>query len=618
MKKCNVSLNKRHCEERDNFNDLDERHFEARSNLILNQCASHMKHLQYVRLVIFLILTAIPYSWVGAQNLEAIGKSNPLKINGGVTANEISYITSDTVNRRDPSSTVLTGNLNLNIYDLVIPLAFTWSDKQHSFQQPFNQYSMHPHYKWITGHFGYTSMSFSPYTLSGHLFLGGGVDIKPTPEFSSSIMYGRLKKPIEYDTANLKYQIPTYARFGFGLMTSYNHSFNENLLAGAKIIVFHAKDDKTSVLIPDSANVKPIENMVLSTALNVTLYSKIQTNVELSNSAITRDINLPSGTTAKTIYNKLGPIFEPNASTEIYNAYKININYTDSIYMIGVGYECIDPGYSSLGAYYFNNDLENITLNGAVNLLKNKVVVNGNIGKQRDNLDNKKMNNFTRWVSSLNLNFIPNDKLNTSLTYSSFQSFTYIKPMIEKFTQLSPYENLDTLNFTQISQSFGANMAYTLKSSEKSRQNINLNFNEQISSDRQSDKKAIAGAKFYTINIMYLYMHLPSVTSGNLSLNVNINDAPEFKNQLYGPSISITKPFFNKKLKGTISSSYNMSYINGEIDSKITNLRNSYSYTYAKAHNFNINLSLINRKRIGIKKASVTDFTAIMGYSYNF
>ena len=44
-------------------------------------------------------------------------------------------------------------------------------------------------------------MSFSPYTLSGHLFLGGGVELRPQGPWTVSAMAGRLQKAIPVDTA---------------------------------------------------------------------------------------------------------------------------------------------------------------------------------------------------------------------------------------------------------------------------------------------------------------------------------------------------------------------------------------------------------------------------------
>jgi hypothetical protein len=43
------------------------------------------------------------------------------------------------------------------------------------------------------------------------------------------------------------------------------------------------------------------------------------------------------------------------------------------------------------------------------------------------------------------------------LSYSNFSSYTYIRSEFDEINQTNPYENLDTLNFTQLTQSAGLN-----------------------------------------------------------------------------------------------------------------------------------------------------------------
>ena len=101
-----------------------------------------------------------------AQDLGSIGKPNPLSVNGGISINQIGYGAVGIDSRRDPYSYFASGNLTLSLYGWSVPFTFSYSNQQSSFSQPFNQYSLHPTYKGFTGHFGNTSMTFSPYTLA--------------------------------------------------------------------------------------------------------------------------------------------------------------------------------------------------------------------------------------------------------------------------------------------------------------------------------------------------------------------------------------------------------------------------------------------------------------------
>jgi hypothetical protein len=189
-----------------------------------------------------------------AQNLESIGKEKPLSVTGGISASQIFYKAYGIESRRDPYSYYLSGNVNFSLYGWNIPLSFSFSNQNLGYTQPFNRYSIHPTYKWITGHTGYTSMSFSPYTVNGHIFLGGGIDLAPEGKWKLSALYGRFLKAVELDTtiANSR---PAYKRMGYGVKASYGDGGNF-----ADLIVFHAQDEVNSInYIPDSLNVLPEE-----------------------------------------------------------------------------------------------------------------------------------------------------------------------------------------------------------------------------------------------------------------------------------------------------------------------------------------------------------------------
>ena len=126
-----------------------------------------------------LVLFSALIGRLSAQNLDQVGQAKPLQLSGGFSANQIFYATHGSEARRDPYTYFLSGDLNLSLYGWSAPVSFTYSNQQASFQQPFNRYSIHPTYKWVTLHGGYTAMSFSPYTLNGHTFLGVGPTYHP-------------------------------------------------------------------------------------------------------------------------------------------------------------------------------------------------------------------------------------------------------------------------------------------------------------------------------------------------------------------------------------------------------------------------------------------------------
>ncbi|MBT1702740.1 outer membrane beta-barrel family protein [Chryseosolibacter indicus] len=547
------------------------------------------------------------------QNLASIGKEKPLQVSGGLSLNQIFYSVNGIESRRDPYTYYASGNINFSLYGWSVPLSFSVSNQNTSFQQPFNQYSLHPTYKWVTGHFGYTSMSFSPYTVNGHIFLGGGVDVAPEGKFKISALYGRFLKAVEPDTSNQN-AMPSYKRMGYGFKASYGEGGDF-----VDLIVFHAHDDINSVsFIPDSLDVLPEENLVMSISAGKTVLKNFLLKAELAGSALSRDTRAEEANHG-SILAKPKFIYIPRLSSSYYKAFKTSFNYQQSFYTLGVAYERIDPLYRTLGSYYFNNDLENITANAAVAILKGKVNVAASGGTQRDNLDRSKVSTMRRMVGSLNLAYAPTQKLNFSASYSNFQTYTNIRSQFVDINQLTPYDNLDTLNFTQISQNATLTTMYMFGGNEKKRQSVNLNLTFQDAADKQGDVEQNSGVQFYSVNAAYALNIVPQNLMLSVSFNATLNEAPGNTSRTTGPTASVSKSFFQKKLRATLSSSYNNTYANSVKVNSIINGRLNTSVTLQKKHNINFSLVAVNRSsnREGSAQA-FTEFTGTLGYSYSF
>jgi hypothetical protein len=552
---------------------------------------------------------------VSAQSLESIGREKPLRITGGISANQIFYAASGIDSRRDPYSYFLSGNLNFDLYGWSVPLSFSFSNQKLSFQQPFNQYGLHPTYKWITGHVGFVSMNFSPYTLSGHLFKGVGVDLAPTEKFSFSAMYGRLQKGVEPDSsAEIAAGQPAFRRMGYGLKAAYTNGGDK-----AELILFRAKDELNSIsYVPEAENILPQENLVLSIAGTKTLFGRLLLSAELAGSGITRDIrSLESG--GRPPFGYFGPLYTPRTSSSYYKAFKSGLSYKGNFYTVGLGYERIDPEYQTLGAYYFNNDLENVTVNTTTALFQGRVNISMNVGSQRNNLDEEKISSMRRLVGSANVAWAASERLNLNASYSNFQTFTNIRPQFEQVNQLTPYENLDTLNFTQISQSANLNASYALSTDKERRQNLSMNLSFQDAADKQGNGSMHAGTQFYNVNTSYNINLASSNTGITGAFNYSQNQMDTIATLAVGPTVAVNKSFFEKKLRASLSANMNDSYNTGELLSRVMSLRTNGSYSFMKKHNFNLSLVGLNRRS---KRAegmqSFLEFTATLGYSYNF
>ncbi|MEN1785526.1 MAG: hypothetical protein AAGF77_10335 [Bacteroidota bacterium] len=542
-------------------------------------------------------------------NFDQLGKDQWLRYNGGVSLRGIYY---EGAGQRQPFTYYAQGNLNFNIAGLYnIPLSFTYSNQDFDFANPFNfnRLSLHPSYKWITAHIGDVNMTFSPYTLAGHQFTGLGFDVKPQGKWQISAMYGRLLRATEYN-AEAPQALTAYERRGFGLKVGYDFEFMQ--LAA---ILFKATDDENSLQnpLPIELGLAPKDNAVVSLESTFRLFGKADFRLEYALSGVTEDTR---STLANTNGGALSWLLDNNGSTQYFQALNASFTYPAGNGSLGVGYERIDPNYRTFGAYFFNNDLENITLNATQSIFNNKVTVGMNAGLQRDNLDDSKTAQLQRIVSAFYATYAASEKLNVNGSYSNFQSFTNIRDQFDFINQVGDLDNVDTLNYRQISQNATLGFNLTTKKSESKNHQANLNLVYQTSDNQQDGETVEAGSTvFYNGVASYNWGFPKSDFNVALATNVSVTSVGDASNNLtWGPTLAVGKLFFEKQLRTNLSTSYNTASVDGVQQNTIFNVRLGGAYTWLQKHNFSLNLLALFRE----SGTQNQDFTATLGYTYTF
>ncbi|NIG56000.1 hypothetical protein [Chitinophaga sp. Cy-1792] len=569
------------------------------------------------RLLVFTVgLLVIKPTTGHAQRLDAVGKENPVKVNGGIGLEQVAYFSSGLPEgRREPYNFFLNGNINFDIYGWAIPFSFSYTNQSRvAFSQPFNQYGLTPTYKWITGHLGYSSMNFSSYTMAGHLFNGVGVDLAPKGRFKFSAMYGRLQQAVQEDTTRTDI-IPAYKRMGYGFKAAYGEG-KDNI----ELIMFKAKDDINSIpTVKSTPTLTPQDNLVMGVAGSKQLFGRLIVNAEIAWSALTRDTRAETDSAGKIKLPTLG-MLETNASTAVYTAWKSGLTYAGKKYSFGIAYEWVAPEYKTLGAYYFANDFQNMTGNVQFKAFKDKVTASVNAGLQHDNLNHDKMSTMSRFVGAANVSWIATKKMNINFSYSNFQSYVNIKSDFDYINQVSPYQNLDTLNYTQISRNAGMSMNYALSRTKEKSSMLMCNLSYMQSMDKQGGVKQNTGAVFYNLNSAYSLQLTPRNLSFTFGFNANRNTAMNRESITLGPTLGVNKLLLEKKLRTSGTMSWNGSFNNGQSSIKVLTARLSGSYAIKKVHNLNLGITGLNRSG-GTSTAnskSISELTTTLGYNYNF
>ncbi|MDR0833936.1 MAG: hypothetical protein LBN93_07130 [Candidatus Symbiothrix sp.] len=537
------------------------------------------------------------------------GKGKPFKLTGGFSANS-TFNAGNEVSNRDPFAYYLNGNINLNIYGLVdLPFSFSLTNSTSSYQLPStpNRFSITPSYKWIKGYFGDVSMTFSPYTLNGHQFTGAGVELTPDGwEFAA--MYGRLLKAVEYDEAQPAFP-PNYKRMGYGVKvgkTADNYKISINML--------NAKDIESSLFVPiDSLGITPMANLAGSLSFWYKPVKRIEITGEYGLSLLTNDRRSPKGNQSGVLSLWNGS----NMSSSYYNAFKMQVNLVGDNNSLGLGYERIDPEYKTLGAYYFVNDLENITLNASQAFWQNKINLNVSVGYEHDDLKKRKANVSSRVVGSANLSAALTERINVNLSYSNFQSYTNVRSNFEVINKENSLDLLDTLNFVQLSQNANISLGIVTKKTETQEHNLNLNFSYQDAANKQGEIYQV-GSVTEMMNAVasYSWTFLQSGLSLNGDINLNNSKLLNSNTITWGPTLGVSSKLFKKKVNLSGSVSYNSGLLDGIKQNEVLLGRINSSYSPYKQHNLTFAYNF--QWRSAVNRPTKNNSLITLGYNYHF
>jgi hypothetical protein len=568
--------------------------------------------------------------YASAQTLDQFDMKKGFTTTGSISLNAVGYHAWKIEGRRDPFNYFLNGNLTLSLFGYSAPFTFSYSNAQSRFTQPFNQFKIMPQYKWIRLYMGNTSMNFSDYTLAGHLFLGYGIELTPK-KWKISLMKGRLRKEVAYDLNDtLQHKEASYKRMGIGAKLRYE---GEKQQWG--IIFFRAKDDPNSLefVLPTNP-ITPQQNVAMGINGKRNI-GKVSVDFEYSFSYLNTNILADKNTQNLTkiqnnsLIRALLP--ESNATSRYFDAFQTSIGYQGSKAGINLKYERISPEYQTLGAYFFNNDMENWTVQPTLKLFKGKVNFSGQVGLQRNNLDATRNATTKRWVSNVSLNFTPKQTWSFSGNYSNFSSYTRMRPQPDPFFR----DPLDSLNFYQISHTATATATHTFGSKTRKQNFLFTGSYQQAVDVAAYIAEKAQPSRFYNATTSYGINISEKQLSVQIGVNGFLNILQGLENIFIGPTLSAGKSLFNKKIKASLGSSYSYTTTNGASAGDVLNGRMSFQYVPPKSkekekgalkgekekkekkkpsQNFSFNLNYV--KRFGTKGYS--ELTATFNAGFNF
>ena len=539
-----------------------------------------------------------------AQDLTNIKDIKPFSIEGNIGLNSSYYNNFGTIpNRQSPFGFGLYANATISLYGISMPFSFNWySNEKGGFTQPFNQFGISPTYKWLTLHLGYRNVSFSEYTLNGYTFLGVGLEARPG-KFRLGAIYGKFNQNSEYDLLMVD-SIPKLTRTGWAAKIGYGT--NERFV-DISILRIGDNTNNLSDSIINLAPTTPAQNLAFGVTSKFKITSKLFFNFDGSTSIFTYN-RMVTPSTQEGLLGIAGHLMTINNTTEYHHAIKAGLNYRFSTNTIsGIEYRRIDPGFSSMGSYFFNNDLEMITLNQTVSFLKNKITARASIGYQHDNLNKIKNKTSNRLIGSLTGNYNINKNWAVDLTYSNFS-------INQK--AIKTLQNND-LKIYQLNHNFSL-MPRFMKSSEKTSQMVILNLNYMKLNDKNQETSLQTNTDTYIAMLMYNLGIIKYKLNVSLGVNYTNMINQNYINSMAGVTVNISKSFLEEKMNFSIFNAVMYNKINNDIGT-VVNSGLNFTYRFHPKHSLVFNFTMINNSfRNSYSNPTFNEIKGDFGYVFTF
>ncbi|MGF1638286.1 MAG: hypothetical protein ACFCUU_14510 [Cyclobacteriaceae bacterium] len=561
--------------------------------------------------IVLLIFVLVIVSRVIAQDIENIDKENPIKISGTLGFNMMFFDVEGRETNRKPWTWFITGNPTLSLYGIVFPFAFSVSEQQRSFRQPINRFGVSPRYKWATGHFGYRNVHFSPFSLAGQTIAGAGVEINPG-KFRFGFMYGRLFRPIDDFPELLPGELPTfvslptYKRNAYSVKVGFGDQQNYTDLVILKGYDVPGSAEVDSAFYPISAE----ENLVLSITSRQQIVKNLRFELDIATSLYTRDRELENdtaSTSALRLFRNWNILTTPNSTSYESWAYEAALAYQQDIFGIRTRFRRVEPDFRSMGAYFFQSDVQNLTLEPEVKLWQSKIMLGSSLGWQQDNLKDELANRTDRFISSYRFTFRPSQVYQLDVLQSNYD--------LNQRSGLIPLDELNEISQTTHSWNITQN---AMLAGEKFIHQFIVLFNTQRLRDR--NESTVDFSEYATTNLNGQYVM--SILKQNVNLQAGYSaitfNFQEQTTQYLGPTIGCSFEVLKRMMRTSISQSFYSQRLDGELQNSISTLHVRNEIRPSRKHRFLVGFYRNASRAEEVSAADFRELKVDLGYAYTF
>lgn len=395
-------------------------------------------------------------------------------------------------------------------------------------QNPKNNISINPEYKWIKGFLGTHTPNYSSLTTGDITIFGAGFDINPG-KFIFSANYGLSQRAIESDSflnvVGAYKQKIIASRIGFGKIDGPKFTLN----------FVKVKDDINSVINTPLYD-DPIEGFTFSPLLELKIIKKINFKTETAASIFTSNLN-NTFTINDDFIESISDFITINASSRADISHISSLEWKSKKFTIGGEVKYIGPGFVPVGYRNIEKDIFDYKLKSSFKLFKNKTSINGMFGIRKNNIQNTNLQSTKRVISNVNVFSQINDAFSINANYSNFG--------------FNNNEINNVIRVEMINNSFSLSPSYNFES-EKIMHQINANGSLNMFDQFDTTLSDFVASTSKNLSLNY------NLSFKNSPLNINFiglffnNETTTslIKMSNYGTTVSYK--FFNKKLSPSL------------------------------------------------------------------
>ncbi len=278
-------------------------------------------------------------------------------------------------------------------------------------QNPKNDISINPEYKWVKGFLGSQTPNYSPLTTGDAPIFGIGIDLNPG-KFIFSANYGLSQRAIESDSffniVGAYKQKVLATRIGYGKIDGPKFTLN----------FVKIKDDINSVINTPLYD-DPIEGITISPLLELKIKEKIVFKTETAASIFTSNLNNTFTLNDNTI-DSFSDFITINASSKADISHISSIEWISKKFTVGGEVKYIGPGFVPVGYRNIEKDIIDYKIKSSFKLFKDKTSINGMFGVRKNNVQNTNLQSTKRVISNVNVFSQISEAFSINATYSNF------------------------------------------------------------------------------------------------------------------------------------------------------------------------------------------------------